>query len=305
MVPGAPVFSVELPTNFLLNIVRYPIAALALCACTAANADATLHDQVVTLYSFSPHTLSQPDIEAKSKELDAFWSSVKAGGSARLDELRQELRRPDSPSFFGYDGAKLLLSLSNTSEDRSLALTAMTRADLQDLQRDDYFLTVHSFAVDQLDTSEAAFKILRDDQFQVFIPQHYLTLNQEMCLLYLLLPTRETFYLEKAERRLLEEKSVTAQKSLLTLLAYTVTKSGDAAIARFAASSDEPQESRSYANKILKATRGMESASIAGFSTASYESLKEQQRKLFARVSDEALDESQGLRVQIRRKGAH
>lgn len=286
--------------------MRFPIVALvALCVCTAANASAAFHDQVVALYSFSPHTLSPSAMEAKSKELDVFWNAVKAGGPGRLDDLRQELGRSDAGPFFSYDGAKLLLSLSNRKEDRSLALTAMTRADLQDLQHDDYFLTVHSFAVDELDTTEAAFKILGDDSFKVFIPQHYLTLNQEMCLLYLLLPTQESFFLEKAERRLFAEKSVTAQKSLLSLLADTVTKSGDAAIGRFAASTDQPHESRVYANKILSATKEMESATITGFSTASYESLKQQQRKLFARVSDEALDEWEHLRVQIRRKGAH
>ena len=99
------------------------------------------------------------------------------------------------------------------------------------------------------------------------------------------------------------EKSVTAQKSLLSLLANTVTKSGDATIARFAASAEQPQESRDYANDILTTTKRMQSAAILGASLSSYDALKQEQRKLFARVSDEALGEWDHLQIKIRRRG--
>jgi hypothetical protein len=283
--------------------MKYLSVMLAFLLCHAASAEEQLHDRVVALYAFSPHELSQPAIAAKSKSLDTFWNDVKAGGEAALEDLRKELAQPDAPPFFSYDGAKLLLSLSKSKTDRSLALVAIGRADIRDLQPHDYFLTIHSFAVDELDTTEAAFKILSDDKFQVFIPEHSLTLDQDMCLDYLLLPTKESFYLEKAERRLFVEKSVTAQKSLLSLLADTVTKSGDEAIARFAASTEQPQESRDYANEILAATKRMQSAAILGASLSTYDALKQAQRELFARVSDEAVLEWDHLRIKIRRKG--
>jgi hypothetical protein len=124
-----------------------------------------------------------------------------------------------------------------------------------------------------------------------------------MCLLYLLLPTKESFYLDKAQSRLFAEKSVAAQKSLLTLLGSTVTTAGDQAIARFAEATDQPAESRDYARAIMKATKELHSGSILGLSMSSYESLKEEQRKLFERVSDEALTEWEQQRVKIRRKG--
>jgi hypothetical protein len=269
----------------------------------AAGPPSSFHDRVVALYSFSPHTLKQPEIEAKSQELDQFWSSVKASGPTDLAALRQELARQDSSPFFSYDGAKLLLSLSKTKEDQALALSAMSRTDLADLQWDDYFRTIHYFAVNELDTTDAAFKILGNNKFKVFIPQHALTLDQEMCLLFLLLPTKESFYFERVKDRLFKEKDVTAQKSLLTLLGYTVTKSGDEAIARFAGAPDQPTESREYAKMIMKATKEMESSALLGLSMSSYGSLREEQRKLFARVSDEALIEWERLRIKIRQKG--
>ncbi len=263
----------------------------------------TLHEQVLALYSFSPRTLNDEQLEAKSKDLDTFWSTVKSGAPASVGELRKELARSDSSPFFSYDGAKLLLSISTTMEDRTLALAAISRTDIQDLQYDDYFLTVHSLAVDELDTSEAAFKILGDPKFQVFIPQHNLMLDQELCLSYLLLPTKEDFYLAMAERRLFTERDVTAQKSLLSLIAHTVTRSGDDTLARFAASPDQPEESRKYAKQIIDSTMQMKSVPLLGFSLSSYDSLKAEQRKLFARVSDEALYDWERLRLKIRRRG--
>lgn len=264
----------------------------------------SLHDQVMTTYNFLPRNLDDKALTEKSKELDAFWENVKARGPKGLEELRQELRRSDLPIFFNYDGAKLLLSLSKAREDRALALASISRAGLRDIQWSDYFYTVHSLAVDGLDTSDAALKILEEKNFKLFVPQHVLTLGQDFCLLYLLLPTDEAFYLDKLERRLFEEKSIPALKSVLLVLGYSVTAKGDDAIKRFADDSTKPDEARAYAREIMDATKSMEGASLIGFSFSSFNALKAERRKLLARVSDEALYELERLQVKLRSKGA-
>ncbi len=263
----------------------------------------SFHERVLATYGFAPHSLTKEEISAKSKKLDTFWTDVKANQAADLPALREELARPDAPAFFEYDGAKLLISLSKLRSDESIALSAISQADLADLQFTDYFLTVHAMSVDSLDTTTAALKILGDDKFQAYIPQHALTLDQEMCLAYLLLPTEERFYLAAIEQRLFQERSFVAQKSLLSVLGDTVTKQGDAAIARFAADASQPAEARAYARTIMEATKKMTDLPLAGFSTKSYEALKTEQRQLFARVSDEALSDWYYLRLKIRRKG--
>jgi len=154
-----------------------------------------------------------------------------------------------------------------------------------------------------LNTTAAALKILGEEQFQAYIPQHALKLDQEMCLLYLLLPTDETFYLRAAEDRLSTEQNVVSQKSLLTLLANTVTKQGDAAIVRFAADSSRSAKARAYAHTIIDATHKMSTAPLIGTSLKSYATLKSDQRQLFGRVSDEALSDWYTLRIKLRHKG--
>jgi hypothetical protein len=266
----------------------------------AAVEISSFHERVLATYNFAPHSLTKEEISAKSKKLDTFWTDVKANQVTDLPALREELARPDAPAYFEYDGAKLLLSLSKLRSDESNALAAINHANLADLQFTDYFLTVHAMSVDGLDTTTAALKILEDDNFQAYIPQHALTLDQEMCLTYLLLPTEERFYLAAVEQRLFQEKSIVAQKSLLSVLGDTATKQGDAAIARFAADTAQPQVARAYARTIMEATKKMTDLPLAGLSTKSYESLKTEQRQLFARVSDEALSDWYHLRLKIR-----
>jgi hypothetical protein len=266
--------------------------------------EVSFHERVLAVYGFLPRNLDKSALEVKSKELDTFWEEVKRRGPAGLADLRKELARNDLPVFFNYDGAKLLLSLSKSRQDRALALAAISRTELRDIQWTDYFYTVHSLAVDGLDSSDAALKILGEDKYQVIVPQHALTLDQEMCLLYLLMPTNELFYLEKVERRLFEEKRVRAEKSLLTLLGYSVTLRGDAAIARFASDPKQPDEARNHAAKIISATKSMGCGSIVGLSFSSYASLKEEQCKFFGRVSDEALYDIRRVQLKLRRKGA-
>jgi|HubBroStandDraft_6_1064221.scaffolds.fasta_scaffold333555_2 hypothetical protein len=276
---------------------------LVLSQSLAAAQITSFHERVLATYNFSPHSLSKEEISAKSKLLDAFWAEVKANQAIDLPALREELARPDAPAFFEFDGAKLLLSLSKSRADEIIALSAISHADLADLQSTDYFLTVHAMSVDGLNTTTVALKILENDKFQAYIPQHALTLDQEMCLAYLLLPTEERFYLTTIEQRLFQEKSVVAQKSLLSVLGDTATKQGDAAIARFAADASQPEQARAYARTIMGATNKMTDLPLVGISTKSYESLKAEQRQLFARVSDEALSDWYHLRLKIRHKG--
>jgi|KBSSwiStaDraftv2_1062776.scaffolds.fasta_scaffold323901_3 hypothetical protein len=58
------------------------------------------------------------------------------------------------------------------------------------------------------------------------------------------------------------------------------------------------------AQTLLKDSRAMESSALVGMSVSSYDSLKKELRKLFARVNDEALTEWWYLRIRIRRKGS-
>lgn len=287
-----------------MRISRVLVSAVALLSMApgiapSADADAlssaTFHSKVVALYSFEPHTLGSANFPAKSAELDQFWSFVGAHAREALPLLRQELANPSNSSFFFYDGAKLLLSLSDDKADRALALRSLPKADLRGVQHNDYLTTVHWFAQNGFDTRQAAFRVLAFPDFKAFIPQHALTLGQNYSLIYMLFPMPETTFVDDLAKQLEAATDPTSQKSLLLALWYTVTPNGDAAIEAFAQRAGASKESVQYARQ-LQARR----AGVSAARTASLRSLREERMKLMQEpISDEALLDFDKLTAQI------
>jgi len=93
--------------------IKASLSAIALVLFTGGPAAAesisaaAFHSKVVSLYSFEPRTLGKESLQAKSNELDEFWSFAKANVQEVLPLLRSELGNPSNSSFFFYDGAKL------------------------------------------------------------------------------------------------------------------------------------------------------------------------------------------------------
>ena len=255
----------------------------------ASGDAADIHNEIRQIYNFQPHTLSDAQITQKSAALDQFWSKAKSQSAVYVPALRKELADFSNPTFFLYDGSKLLLSLSKDPADRKLILAAVARSDLRDLQSLDYFMLVHSMAAQGEDTAAAAFHVLEQPKFQVFIVQHSLRLAQDYCLIYMLLPTDESFWIRPAIDRLASEKDLTAQKSLLLLLFYAQTSEADQAIARFSADAAKQQAARSYADELIR--REHEPGVVAGAAsiTETEESLRQARRDRMKAVSDEAL----------------
>jgi hypothetical protein len=265
------------------------VFSLLTVASPATAQSVSIHQQVEQTYNFQPHLLSSQQITEKSAVLDQFWTKAKAEPSLYVPALRQELGDFKNPPFFLYDGSMLLLSLSNTQTDRRIALAAVARCDLRDVEPDEYFRQVHHMATLEEDTTAAAFHVLEDPNFKVFIPQHALTLGQNYVLIYLLLPSRQDYWLQPAVERLRAENDQTAQQSLLLLLWYAQTGVADRAIAAFAGDANKPSPSRTFAQELVQRQDkiGLKERTLAlGSSEAS---LRRKRSERLKAVSDEAL----------------
>jgi len=265
------------------------VLALSVSAQEAVSDAVAIHSEIQRLYDFHPHSLDSSQIDKKSALLDQFWSKVTAHQDIYVPGLRRELADFNNPQFFLYDGSKLLLSLSHDPADRKLALAAIAHSDLRDIQLKDYFLLVHGLAAQGEDTTEAAFHILSDPKFQVFIPQHFLTLAQNYCLIYMLFPTDQAFWLQPAIERLQIESDETAQQSLLLLLWYAQTPESDRAIGDFSNDATKPASSRAAAAKLLARTGRRTSSGPSPATSAKEQSLRQKRRDRMKSVSDEAL----------------
>lgn len=239
-------------------------------------------------------------MEAKSGELDRFWDKVNGDKDRYLPLLRVELQATDNPSFFYYDGSGLLLSLSKNIDDQKIALAAIPRADLADVQHANYLQTIHMLAMNELDTSDAALRILDYPDFEAYIPMHALALGHDYSLICMLIPTKEEFYLQKLIARLSEEKNVTAQKSIIQVLWYTVTREGDRAIRQFVEDERKPAESRKWGKELLDFKSKLDPATTDA--AGSYSSLKQKRKEAMRRISDEALSEFDSLTEEMRAK---
>lgn len=260
-----------------------------------STAAADFHAEVAALYGFEPHKLPRAEMQAKSSQLDQFWTAVKADPSRNLPLLRKELENPANSAFFFYDGSKLLLALSTDRSDQTLALHAIAKADLHGIQSADYVRTVQALGSKGLDTREAAFRILAFPDFKAFIPQHSLTLGQDYSLICMLFPMDETLFVADLATRLATEPEVRTQKSLLLALWYAVTPAANSAVKAFADNQGKPAEATAYAKSLLDRTTRLGSPS-----PSSAQSLREERRKVMRRpISDEALIEFDQLTAKL------
>jgi len=265
------------------------LVSLLLLSISAVGQSAAIHQQIQQTYNFQPHLLSSQEITAKSAVLDQFWTKAKAQPSLYVPALRQELGDFNNPPFFLYDGSTLLLSLSETPADRKAALAAMSRCDLRDVQQKDYFLQVHRLATLNENTTAAAFHILEQPKFKVFIPQHVLTLGQNYVLIYMLLPADPDYWLQPALDRLKTEHDPTAQQSLLMLLWYAQTDAADQAISEFAGDASKPSASQTYAKQLAGSKNKIGSKERSQAANSTEAELRQKRRDRLKAVSDEAL----------------
>jgi hypothetical protein len=265
------------------------LGPLLLLASSASGVPTSIHQLILQTYNFQPHLLSNQEINEKSAVLDQFWARAKAEPSLYTPSLRRELGDFKNPPFFLYDGSTLLLSLSDTPEDRKIALAAMAHSDLRDVQAKEYFLQVHRMATLNEDTTAAALHILEQPDFKVFIPQHVLTLGQDYVLVYLLLPTNQEYWLQPAINRLQEERDPTAQKSLLLLLWYAQTEPADRAVADFSSDKNRPSACRSYAQELLHRKDKIPLKQRTEALASNESSIRQKRRERMRAVSDEAL----------------
>jgi len=255
-----------------------------------ASAQSTsIHGEIQQVYNFQPRLLNQQQIAQKSAILDQFWAKTKQQRSLYVPGLRDELNNFSNPPFFLYDGSTLLLSLSDTAEDRKIALAAIAHCDLRDLKASDYFFQVHRLAALNEDTTAAAFHILEQPAFTVFVPQHALTLGQNYALVYLLLPTDPNYWVGPAIARIAAEQDQTAQKSLLLLLWYAQTDAADKAINDFVSNAGKPAEVRAYARGLLSRKGNLGPIDGAEALLTTEQSLRQKRRERLKAVSDEAL----------------
>jgi hypothetical protein len=279
-------------------VLLFPLSSASVLAGQTLSMQSEMHAKVGALYSFSPSKVTKETRESKSKEMDAFWSEVKDHQSVELPLLRNELANPGNPNFFFADGSDLLISLSQSEEDRNLAVSCLAKVDLGDFQSHQFLMEVHALAVKGTNVTPAALHMLDDPKFQVYLPEHgAYRLDQTSCLLEALLPLRNEIWLPSVLTRLKGERDETAIKSLLILSFYAQSEDADRAIRSVASANDSSKAVREFSQGILRHEKELGTGTHP--STVVEAKLREERRLRMASVSDEAMDDLDVLTGKI------
>lgn len=250
------------------------------------------------LYTFAPHELTQAQVDAKARELDGFWRWATRDPAATLPLLRAELKDPTAHRFFAYDGAKLLLRMSQEPADRQLAATSLARVDLRDVDHGDFLRTLFELARQGVDVRAGADLVLETPGFKAVFPQHALTLGQDFAYLLLAYQREEATWVPELRERLRRETHPTTQKTLLLVLGYSGFPEGREALATFATDLSRLESVRTHAKTLQQRLP----FKLLDEGQPEVRELRRRRRGCLDRISDEALLAFDRLTLQLVRR---
>jgi hypothetical protein len=249
----------------------------------------TLSEDIDSTYNFKPGKLSDKEQETKLPALDKFWGKVKSDTAKYLPQLRNELGKDKQNPFFYYDGSTLLLSLSLANTDKELAVKAIAKCELDDISQKAFVTMLNKLAHEGINVTQAAIKILNDDQFSFFIPQHSMTFNQGYCLTYMLLPQKTNFYIDTLIS-MFPTVSTVSKKSIITTLWFAYSCKGDEFLRSIMENQSTEKEVREYAKRIMGYTK-LTKDQKEYIKMVGKEQLEELREMSLQRFSDEAIAE--------------
>ena len=264
----------------------------------------SLTNDIDDIYNFKPSKLTDKEQEIKMPTLDKFWDKVKSDTTKYLPSLRAELKTNGHNPYFYYDGSGLLLSLTNSIADKELAIKAISKCDLDDISQKIYVMTLNNLANKGLDVTIAAVKILSDESYSFFIPQHAMSFNQSYCLTYMLLPQSNFNYVDTLINMFKTVKP-TSQKSIITTLWFAYTCKGDNFLKSIMADNTIEKEVKEYAKKIMSYTK-LSKDQQKYLKVISKDELDNLRKDALKRFSDEAIEElDMTTRVQRKDNNCH
>ena len=257
-----------------------------LCALAPAQ---SLKVQIDNTYNFKPSKLSKAEQQKKFPAMDKLFDEIKDDTNKYLPELRNELTASGHNPYFYYDGSAFLLSLSDKFADKKLIARVIVKADLADLDPEMYTRLLNQLANDGINVTTAALKILNDDKFSFFIPQHDFTFDQGYALTYILLPQKSISYVDSLIS-IFRKSSPTAQKSILMTLWFVYSCKGDDFINAAIGDKALNKEVSNFAEELME--HGKLSKAEADYvKMLDKKSLINLRSKALERFSDEAVGE--------------
>ncbi len=255
-----------------------------------------LHDEIIKVYNFSPHTMTSAEQQAVYPKLEEFFNMVVKDKDAYIESLRAELVRNDNNPYFYFDGGILLTEISKSESDLQLVADAMMKVDIRDIGSLMYMEYLLNLSEKGANVINAAMKVLDDSSFVVFSPKHALELKYGEVLKYILPRYSKDLYLAKLITMFNKTNSVENKITFLDLFIYANCCEADEFLQAIKKDLSQPQKLREQIESNEKLTTVTQSEDAVQYSNA-----YNQRKAKLTRISDEAIEDLNTLTLEMRK----
>jgi hypothetical protein len=146
---------------------------------------AELRAQKSKTYGFHLTQLNESQLDAKSKELDAFWKQVQTAGPEGVTCIRTLLAEEKTDHIFQVDASGMLFPADSSPETRNLIRDSLAQADFQESDPANYLTLALALAQAGVDIRPLAAKLLLYPNAVIHISEHALDLDSDTAALFL------------------------------------------------------------------------------------------------------------------------
>jgi hypothetical protein len=136
-------------------------------------------------YGFHLTQLDEAQLDAKSKQLDAFWKQVQAAGPTGVTCIRNLLAEEKTDHIFQVDAATMLFPADPSPATRVLICDSLAQADFQESDPANYLTLAFELSQAGVDIRPLASKLLLYPNAVIHISEHDLDLDSDTSALFL------------------------------------------------------------------------------------------------------------------------
>jgi hypothetical protein len=176
---------------FLSILLLFPPATLAITAHPQSppndkpSACDSLRASKSQVYGFHPAQLNESQIEAKGKELGAFWKQVQAAGPEGAACLKVMLAAETTDHNFQFDAGEVLYQMDPSPESLKIVRDAIAQADFQETDPANYLSLALALSQAGMDIQPLAARLLRYPNATIHISEHALDIDADIAALFL------------------------------------------------------------------------------------------------------------------------
>lgn len=168
--------------------VAFAVWALAIgvgVAQAQAPSCADLRAQKEKVYGFHLTQLNETQIDAKSKEIDAYWKQLQAAGPEGVSCLKEMLAAEKTDHIFQFDAASFLFQLDKSPDSLNLVKDAIVQTDFQETDPANYLSLALDLGQRGVNIQSLAARLLLFPNATIHISEHSLDLDSDTAALFL------------------------------------------------------------------------------------------------------------------------